>query len=86
MGRPYPNEIVSIPEDANLLKSATGSDPEESTIINGVVTDESSKHLEKSKVGGIINFSPIFSIIQSFIAGILYLLAMLSTVLISKNY
>jgi hypothetical protein len=47
---------------ANRLKSATGSDPAESTKISGVVPDESLKDLEILKVGGVMNYFPIFSL------------------------
>lgn len=45
---------------ANLMKSATGSDPGESTKIRGVVIDESLKDLARLKVGGSMNYLPIF--------------------------
>lgn len=47
---------------ANFLKSATGSEPADKTKIKGVMVDESSKHLAKSKGGAITNYLPNLSV------------------------
>lgn len=50
---------------ANLIKSATGSDPGLRTKIKGIVTDESLKLFGKLKVGGSMNSLPIYSVMKS---------------------
>jgi len=72
---PYPKDIelisfISI-SSANLLKSATGSDPEDNTNIKGAFIEESEKHFDKSNVGGLINSGPLYLEIQFSQAGII---------------
>jgi len=48
---------------ANLRKSATGSEPADSTKISGIVIEESLKLLARLNVGGSMNTRPSFSTI-----------------------
>lgn len=56
---------VSLP---NLLNEAIGSEPEESTNINGVTLAESLKQASNLKVGGSTYYCPIFSMTKFCIA------------------
>jgi hypothetical protein len=66
---PLPREILSsflvmFISSANLMKSAIGSEPAESTKIRGIVIEESLKLFDKLKVGGSMKGLPIFSMIK----------------------
>jgi hypothetical protein len=47
---------------AKRKKSATGSEPGDSTKIKGIIGEASLKDLPILKVGGSINYFPIFSV------------------------
>lgn len=69
---PWPREIDYVffyISFANLRKSVTGSEPGDKRKIKGVIPVESLKHLVKSKVGGMMNYFPSFSVTQSSMAG-----------------
>jgi hypothetical protein len=70
MGCNFCKKSVCFFTSANLIKSATGSDPEDNTKINGVKIVESLKHFPRSNVGDIIYSFPNWLHIQFLIAGI----------------
>jgi len=71
---PCPREMVWVfspnpLSSANLSSAAIGSAPGDSTKTSGAEQDESAKELGRSKVGGSINFWPIFSTMNCWTAG-----------------
>ena len=67
---------------AKRKKSATGSEPGDSTKIKGIIGEASLKDLPILKVGGSINCFPIFSVTKFYMArGILSGLMLLRTII-----